>query len=108
MRTAVQETSIDAFYAIVNGRGKTQQERIYEIVRSACLAMPSSNLSLNEIKRLYVGVHGDIELSTVSARVNSLVCANRLQRLESIRSCSVTGKGIHPVRLPLADQGALF
>lgn len=106
MKTAVAETSISAFYSLLNSRCKTQADRIFDIVNAYCQSS-GRDLSLNEIKRIHVGLHGDIELSTVSARVNALVAANRLQRLASIRPCTVTGKAVHPVRLPVG-QGVLF
>ena len=107
MRTAMLDTSIDAFHSLPNSQIKTQADRIYDIVAAHCKRV-GRDASLNEIKRLYRATHGkDIELSTTSARVNALVASGRLERLESTRPCAITKKSIHPVRLPM-KQSELF
>jgi hypothetical protein len=100
MKTAVQDTSIAAFHQLPGLGLKTQQDRIFDIVADYC-KRPGKDLSLNEIKRLHRAIHGDIELSTISARVNALVSAGRLERREDIRKYAITGAGIHAVRLPV-------
>jgi hypothetical protein len=100
MRTNVQDTSITAYRSMPVKRLATQADRIELIVEQWCLAWGmEEGLSLKEIKALHQRRHGDIELSTVSARVNSLVAAKRLERLETTRKCSISGIHIHPVRV---------
>jgi hypothetical protein len=106
MRTAVQDTSIDAFYSIV-GKSKSQADRLCAIVLSFCAGGSGADLSMQEIKKIHQQLHGDIELSTVSARINSLITAKRLARRSTTRKCSVTGVLIHPVSAPFG-QGELF
>jgi hypothetical protein len=77
----------------------TQADRIEEVVRFGSV-FRGEDMSLKEIKRRYQVRFGDIELSTVSARVNALVAAKRLERLETTRKCSISGISIHPVRVP--------
>ena len=108
MRTQVAETSIDAFRSLGNGKIKTQADRIFDVIEKSTTVW-AVNFSLNEIKALYRAMYGgDIELSTVSARVNGLVAARRLERVDSIRKCAVTGSGVRPVRIPETGQRALF
>lgn len=107
MRTNVQDTSIESFYSLGNSKIKTQSDRIFDVIESHC-KRTNRDASLNEIKKLYRATHHqDIELSTVSARVNALVSSGRIQRLESTRHCAITKKSIHPVRLPV-KQAELF
>jgi hypothetical protein len=104
MRTAVQDTSIAAYRAMPVKRLQTQADRIEQIVkarsRERLSGRPGRDISLKEIQRAHRFLHGDIELSTVSARVNALVAAKRLERLGTTRKCSISGISIHPVRVP--------
>lgn len=97
MKTNVASTSIDAFRALPVTHLATQSDRICMLVESHWNIWREP-LSLNEIKRLHKSLFGDIELSTISARVNALVAAKRLERLEETRKCSITGVNIHPLR----------
>jgi hypothetical protein len=97
MKTAMQETSIAAYRNIPVKTLKTQSDRICEIVTNYC-NLWGGNLSLKEIQNIYGRNYHDIELSTVSARVNGLVAAKRLERLESTRKCSISRIHIHPLR----------
>ncbi len=97
MKTAMQDTSIAAYRNIPVKSLKTQSDRICEIVTDYC-SLWGGNLSLKEIQSIYSRNYHDIELSTVSARVNGLVAAKRLERLESTRKCSISGIHIHPLR----------
>lgn len=99
MRTNVADTSIDAYKRIAVRTLKTQCDRIHEVI---VLAMHAghADMSLQEIKAAYKAEYGsNIDLSSVSGRVNSMV-GTRLERLESTRPCSVTGRHVHPVRIP--------
>jgi hypothetical protein len=104
MRTAVLDTSVDAFRQLPSVALKRQSDRIFEVV-NAC----ATDLSLREIAAAYEKRFGlQIDISTVSARVNALIAALRVERLESSRPCTVSGKTVHPVRVPPKGQGALF
>ena len=107
MRTNMQATSLQACRNLPNAKIKTQADRIFDVIEAHSSRTPRQDFSLNEIKALYRAMYGDIELSTVSARVNGLVCAGRLERADVVRKCAVTGSGIRPVRIP-AGQRSLF
>lgn len=97
MKTAMQGTSLDAWRQLPLSRLKTQGDRIADVVASST----QSDMSLREIARDFEIEHGlAIDISTVSARVNALIAAQRLQRLETTRPCRVSGKTVHPVRIP--------
>ena len=106
MRTNVQDTSIDAYRSMPVRKRATQADQIHSIVETFCSSW-GKDLSLNEIKRLWRRLYKkDIELSTVSARVNELVAAGRLERLDTIRKCTVIkDSSIHPVRIPEGQRG---
>jgi len=97
MKTQVSDTSIAAYRALPVKQLATQADRIHEIADD----LHGFTLSLKEIQRIYRARHGDIELSTISARVNALVAAKRLERLETTRKCTISGVSIHPVRAVL-------
>ncbi|SEN72000.1 hypothetical protein SAMN05216404_106183 [Nitrosospira multiformis] len=97
MKTAMQDTSIAAYHGLPVKTLKTQSDRICEIVERYH-GWLGGNISLKEIQSIHRRNYGDIELSTVSARVNGLVAAKRLERLEGTRKCSVTGVNIHPLK----------
>jgi len=93
MRTQVRTTSIDAYHGIGNAYKATVCDSIYSIV-----AESKSALSLREIKSRYNDLFdANIDVSTVSGRVNELVAANRLERTAPVRKCNFSGKTIHPV-----------
>ena len=97
MRTNVSDTSIAAYHGLPVKTLKTQSDRICEIV-TKYHGWLGGNISLKEIQSIYNRYHKDIDLSTVSARVNGLVAAKRLERLEETRKCSITGVNIHPLK----------
>jgi hypothetical protein len=104
MNRNIQDTSIAAYRAMPVKQLATQADRIERIVQKWCSPSDPTwkthyGLSLKEIKSIYQQWHGDIELSTVSDRVNALVAAKRLERLETTRKCSISGINIHPVRV---------
>lgn len=80
---------------------KQLQDKIHDI----CVAAQRNgydDLSGKEIQARYELLYGRrIEASSVSSRVNNLVTAGRLERVQQVRPCSVTGRDIHPVRVPM-------
>jgi hypothetical protein len=111
MKSNVLDTSIDAYYSMPNQKKKGQADRIEAVVLYLCAGTVNADCSLREIKRVYdrnfAHEYGEIDAGTVSARVNELIAAGRLERLETIRKCSKSGAGIHPVR-PAPKQHSLF
>ncbi|SHL41842.1 hypothetical protein SAMN05216428_102342 [Nitrosospira sp. Nsp11] len=101
MKTAVQDSSIAAYRALPVKQLATQADRICNIVETR-----GGDWSLSEIQAVYISIHGgNIQVGTVSARVNELIAAKRLERLETIRSCKVNeDRGIHPVRIPVQES----
>jgi uncharacterized membrane protein len=96
MRTAVTETSIDAYHSRSRRTiGQAQCDRIVEYVQRAGTAT---------IAEIAQALH--IEKSSVSARRNELIAARRLV-LARDRKCSVTGRYVQCVKLP-QKQGSLF
>lgn len=95
MRTQVRDTSIDCFYSMRSAYKATVCDSIYSIVAESKAA-----LSLREIQARYnEEFDAHIDVSTVSARVNELVTASRLQRTAKVRKCTFSGKTIHPVSI---------
>lgn len=94
-------TSAQALAAMRLPDIKQLQDKIHDI----CVAAQRNgyaDLSGKEIQARYELLYGQrIEASTVSSRVNNLVTAGRLERVKQVRPCAVTGRDIHPVRVPL-------
>jgi hypothetical protein len=100
MKTAMLGTSIDAWHALPLSKLKTQGDRIVDVVAAA-----GRDMSLREIALDYESAYLlPLDISTASARVNSLVAAKRLERLETTRPCSMSGRPIHPIRIPQKQE----
>lgn len=96
MRTAVQDTSIDAYHSRSRRTvGQLQCDRIAEYVERAGTA------TIAEIAKAL-----GMEKSSVSTRRNELIATGRLV-LAGERKCSVTNRTAQSVKVP-ARQGALF
>ena len=89
MKTAVASTSIDCYHAI-HGEGKLtrMQAAILSHMRAG------NDYSLQELVRIT-----GLAINTVSGRCNELRTAKRLEH-GATRACSVTGRTVHPVKLP--------
>jgi hypothetical protein len=72
------------------GNISTQEEKILEIISLG------GNLSLQEIMSIYRGKHGNIELSSVSARCNKLKADGKIKE-DKPRHCSISDKTINPL-----------
>lgn len=92
MRTAVADTSIQAYRDL---RAVGQLSRQQRVIMAAIKI--GNDYSLQELVRLT-----QLPVNVVSGRVNELKSAQRLV-LGMLRKCSVTGRTIHPVRLPLGQ-----
>lgn len=99
-------TSAQALAAIGQRTVMNLQDRIHDI----CVAAQRNgmdDLSGKEIQERYERLYSKrIDASSVSARINNLISAKRLERLTTVRPCRVTGHDIHPVRVP-ATQARL-
>lgn len=97
----VAGSSRDALAAVSMTARKTMGDRIHDVVVQACRA-GEKDLSMREIQlRLNQSTGVYMDMSSISARVNALVCSHRLVRdKENPRPCSVTGKQIEPLSVP--------
>ncbi|WP_114968534.1 hypothetical protein [Rhodoferax ferrireducens] len=108
-QTTSAQTSAQAFGAVGLSNLKKLQDKILDI----CIAAQRNgarDLSGREIQQRYEqhfslaqGYAVRIEMSSVSSRVNALVSAGRLERVEVARACAVTGSNILPVRVPMTQ-----
>ena len=97
MKTAVRQSSIETYHAIQRDGSLTRQQAAI----MDCIS-DGRDYSLKELVRIT-----GLEINVISARINELVSAKRLERNEKTRPCSITKRSIHPVRLP-AKQFPLF
>jgi hypothetical protein len=105
VKTNVSDTSIDAYRQLPAVRMKNQCDRIFDVVKAA----KYPDMSLREIAQAYEAANGiAIDISTVSARVNELIAAKRLERLQGSRPCRVSRKSVHAVRVPRKEQASLW
>lgn len=89
--------------------GLQGQKHQADAVLDICIAAHRNgvkDLSLREIAKRYEWIHSrSIDVGTVSARVSNLVAAKRLVRVEgSARACSISGKTVQPVSVPMAQE----
>lgn len=78
---------------------KGELDKIHDIVLAAA-RHGVDDMSGREIQARYELIYGKrIDSGTVSARVKNLVDGKRLERCRIARSCTITGKDIHPVRV---------
>lgn len=93
MKTAVAESSIETFRSIQQDGTLTRQQAVIMSV-----ILPGREFSLQELAYLT-----GIQINGVSGRVNELKTAGRLIHAPE-RKCSITGRTVHPVRLPVRQQ----
>lgn len=83
----------------------TELKQLQDKIHDICVAARRNgydDLSGKEIQARYELLYGQrIEASSVASRVNNLVTAGRLERATHVRPCAVTGRDIHPVRVPM-------
>ena len=104
----IQTTSREALAALSLPGKKGQADDVLLVVTLACKS-GHKDMSLREIKRAYMQrFECDIDVSTVSGRVNELVAAKRLLRLPGARRlCSLSGASVLPVTVPVV-QARMF
>ena len=100
-------TSAQSFDALGQRAQKGHMDLIEEVVRNACRA-GQVDISMREIQ-LMLRRDADVSLdvSSISGRVNALVCAKRLVRAGESRKCTVTGRDIRALSTPMT-QGRLL
>jgi hypothetical protein len=83
-----------------------KQKEIFDVVL-ARQREGQADMSLTEIRDAFESRHGRrIDLNRVSSRVSELVDAQRLERTQEPRACSISGRMVHPVYVP-AHQARL-
>lgn len=98
-----RDTSAQAFAAVGLSNLKHETDRIHDICVTA-QRNGMDDMSGREIQARYELIYSKrIEASSVSARINSLITAGRLERVDKPRPCRVTGRDIHPVRVPMTQ-----
>ena len=108
IRAGVAHTSAQSLAALSNTTKKGQLDQIFDICLSA-QRNGVEDLSGKEIQQRYELQYGKrIESSTVAGRVNDLVTVKRLEKLTFSRSCAVTGRDIHPVRVPATQARLMY
>ena len=103
--SGVADTSRQAVAQISNPARKTLGDLIESVVVAAMRA-GAADLSMKEIQADLRRVYGrDVETASISGRVNELVAAKRLVRLDtSRRPCRITGHTIAPLSAPLVQE----
>jgi hypothetical protein len=98
------QTSAQALNALGPRNVKRKLDQIHDI----CIAAQRNgrgDMSGKEIQHQYEFVHAQrIDASIISARVNDLIAAGRLERCAIARMCLITGREIHPVRVPATQS----
>ena len=97
MKTNVARTSIDCYHAI---HKEGQLTRLQLKIMAAM--EPWRDFSLQELVKLT-----GLPINTVSGRCNELRTAKRLVHGQT-RPCSVTGRMVHPVKLPAVQLELLI
>jgi hypothetical protein len=104
------DTTLHTKAQSLSAMGNVRQQQLQDKILEICLAAQRNgcrDLSGREIQARYEAYFSVIEghpvrldASTISSRVNSLVTAGRLVRTE-LRACSITGRNISPVAMPM-------
>jgi hypothetical protein len=88
---------------------KSLLDLIESVVAQACRS-GAKDLSMKEVQAALRRVHGrDVEVASISARVNELVSAGRLVRDKlHMRPCTVTGRNIEPLSAPMVQDRMFY
>lgn len=85
----------------------SKQKALYDLVLGA-QRNGAADMSMRELQAAYERLHGKrIDMSSVSSCCNGLVAAGRLARSTPVRSCTVTGRDILPLSVPLTQARLL-
>ena len=97
MKTMVADTSVETYHALQREGGLSRQQgQVMAVIRAG------RDYSLQELVKLT-----GLPVNVISGRCNELRAAKRLEHGPT-RKCSLTGRSVHPVRLPTSPQGVLF
>ena len=100
---STNQASAAAFAQVGNLVLKAEADKILDIVLAA-QRNGANDLTRREIQKRYEVQHGKhIESSSVSARVHALVLAGRLKCGPVDRVCSVSGKMVGTVLVPMTQ-----
>lgn len=95
------DTSAEALQALGLRKRQKQLQAVYDVVL-ACQRSGVQDMSLTEIRNEFERRNNTrIDLNRVSARVYDLCNMHWLQRREDTRPCSVTGRNVHAVFVPV-------
>lgn len=101
------DTSAASFDALSLRQRDTKQQQLLDLVVGA-QRNGRADMSGRELQADYERVHGQrIESASVASCLNGLVAAGRLQRATVMRACSVTGRDILPVFVPVTQARLL-
>lgn len=103
--SGTRNTSAQALAEVGLKGQKFQADAVLDI----CIAAQRNgvkDLSLREIARRWEVMHGrQIDVGTVSARVSNLISSKRLVRVQGDqRPCTISGKTVSPVSVPLKQD----
>lgn len=99
MRTAVADTSIEAFHAHRgSGKSAAQRARVLNFIKTR-----GGDWSIGELAQAL-----EMEKSTVSARINELLNETKELAERPRRKDRISGITIRPVGLPIVGQKELF
>lgn len=94
-------TSAEAFGQISNAQRKKLDDMIVDVVRQA-MRSGARDMSMKEVQRAMNVQYGRwVELSSISGRVTMLVVDKKLLRTTQPRPCSVSGKLVNALSVPM-------
>lgn len=93
----IRESSQEAYDALKTEPMAQQQRQILAAVR---LLIRTGAHTDGYVSRRQVAHLLEMETSTVAARVNALIAANRLTEDDRLRKCPLTHRNVHMISLP--------
>lgn len=105
----IASTSRESLSKISLPERQTTTAKIEAVVITA-MRNGAPDLSMREIQAAFEAQHGRrIDLCFISARINELVAAKRLDRNKMItRPCSLSNSPIHPITAPAQQQRMFY
>ena len=97
MSQNVRESSLMAYDTLKTADLGRQQK---QVLAGVALLIRAGQHTDGWVSRRQIARVTGLETSTVAARVNALVDANRLAESEDLTPCPVTGRNVHMVGLP--------
>lgn len=104
----LNHTKAQALRQLGNNIQKSQGDRVIDICIGA-QKHGANDLTRKEIQSIWENQDSKrIEISTVARTVNGLVASKRLVVLSNPRMCSVTGKTVEALQVPLAQTRLVY